>query len=214
MKSPEVATVVLPAYGVERAITSVVRDLAVAAYALRARGIELDVLLLDGGRHSIAAGETATELGLSLTAVPGPASGPGEAYLRGFRMVVEQGRADVVVTLDANGRHDATQIPGLIDHLIARESHVVIGSRWTRGSGTPGLSLSRWILGRMANLTFRFVTSSPRIADATTSFRVARIEVIRDINLDGTPVDSYSVHTTFVATAMARGYRVGAAPII
>jgi SAM-dependent methyltransferase len=214
MKSPEVATVVLPAYGVERAITSVVRDLAVAAYALRARGIELDVLLLDGGRHSIAAGETATELGLSLTAVPGPASGPGEAYLRGFRMVVEQGRADVVVTLDANGRHDATQIPGLIDHLIARESHVVIGSRWTRGSGAPGLSLSRWILGRMANLTFRFVTSSPRIADATTSFRVARIEVIRDINLDGTPVDSYSVHTTFVATAMARGYRVGEAPII
>jgi len=214
MKRPEVATVVLPAYGVEDAITAVVRDLAVAAYASRARGIELDVLLLDGGQHGAAAAKTAADLGLSVTVVPGPASGPGEAFLQGLRMVSEEGRADVVVTLDANGRHDATQIPGLIDHLIARESHVVIGSRWTRGSGTPGMSFSRWILGRMANLTFRFVTASPRIADATTSFRVARIEVIRDIDLDGTPVDDYSVHTTFVATAVARGYRVGEAPII
>jgi SAM-dependent methyltransferase len=214
MEHPKVATVVLPTYHVEGAIIGVVRDLAVAAYALRARGIELDVLVVDGGRHSDAAAKLAADLGLSLTTVPGPASGSGAAYLQGFRQVVEEGRADLVVTLDANGRHDATQIPGLIDHLIARGSHVVIGSRWTRGSGTPGLSFSRWVLGRMANLTFRFVTASPRIADATTSFRVARIEVIRDIDLERTPVDDYSVHTTFVATALARGYRVGEAPII
>ena len=42
----------LPAYGVHEAIASIVRDLAVAAYALRARGIDLDVLLLDGGGHA------------------------------------------------------------------------------------------------------------------------------------------------------------------
>jgi hypothetical protein len=47
MKPRLAATVVLPAYGVQDAIASVVRDLAVAAYALRARGIELDVLLLE-----------------------------------------------------------------------------------------------------------------------------------------------------------------------
>ena len=214
MKRPKVATVVLPAYGVEDAITGVVRDLAVAAYALQARGIELDVLVLDGGAEGGLAAKAAADLGLNLATVPGPASGPGAAYLEGFRRVAEKARADLVVTLDANGRHDATQIPGLIDHLIARGSHVVIGSRWTRGSGTPGLSFSRWILGRMANLTFRLVTASPRIADATTSFRVARIEVFRDIDLDRTPEDDYSVHTTFVATALARGYRVGEAPII
>ena len=151
---------------------------------------------------------------MPLTVVPGPASGPGEAYLEGFRRVVEAGTADVVVTLDANGRHDPTEIPSLIDHLTRRGSHVVIGSRWTAGSGTPGLSPSRWILGRLANLAFRWVTASPQIGDATTSFRVARVELIRDFDLGSTAIDPYSVHTTFVAKAIAQGYRVGEAPII
>jgi 2-polyprenyl-3-methyl-5-hydroxy-6-metoxy-1,4-benzoquinol methylase len=214
MKRPETATVVLPAYGVHDAIASVVRDLAVAAYALRARGIDLDVLLLDGGGHAETAKEVAGELGVALTVVPGPASGPGEAFLEGFRRVVDAGTADLVVTLDANGRHDPTEIPSLIDRLIERNGHVVIGSRWTRGSATPGLSPSRWLLGRLANVAFRWVTASPRIGDATTSFRVSRIQLVRDFDLRTTPTDPYSVHTTFVAKAIAQGYRVGEAPII
>jgi SAM-dependent methyltransferase len=214
MKRPRAATVVLPTYGVHEAIAPVVRDLAVAAYALRARNIDLDVLLLDGGGHAETATRVAEDLRLTVTSVAGPASGPGEAYVEGFRRVLEAGRADLVVTLDANGRHDPAEIPTLIDHLIERGSHVVIGSRWTNGSGTPGLTPSRWLLGRMANLAFRWVTGSPKIGDATTSFRVARIELIRDIDLGETPINTYSVHTTFVAKAIAQGYRVGEAPII
>jgi SAM-dependent methyltransferase len=187
--------------------------LAVASYALRSRGIELDVLLLDGGGHSETASTIAAEFGLKLTCIPGPNSGPGEAFLEGLRLVVESA-ADLVVTLDANGRHDPTQIPGLIDHLIRSRSHVVIGSRWTSGSGTPGLSLPRWFLGRAANVLFRLVTSSPKIRDATTSFRVARTEIIPALALAETRPDTYSVHTTFVANAIARGYRVREAPIL
>jgi SAM-dependent methyltransferase len=214
MKTPQAVTVVLPAYGVEDAIGALVRDLAVAAYALRAREIDLDVLLLDGGEHTAAAAKIAAELGLPLTSVPAPAAGSGEAFLDGLRRMSEAGRADLVVTMDANGRHDPTQIPGLIDHLIARKAHVVIGSRWTSGSGTPGLSLPRWFLGRTANLMFRWLTGSPKIGDATTSFRVARTEIIPELELGGTPVNPYSVHTTFVAKAIAQGYRVIEAPII
>jgi 2-polyprenyl-3-methyl-5-hydroxy-6-metoxy-1,4-benzoquinol methylase len=214
MKPPRTASVVLPAYGVEGAIGPVVRDLAVASYALRARGIDLDVLLLDEGGHTETASRVAAELGLELKAMAGPPSGPGEAFLEGLRVVVETGGTDLVVTLDANGRHDPTQIPNLIDHLIQRDCHVIIGSRWTSGSGTPGLSFSRWLLGRAANLGFRWVTGSPKIGDATTSFRVARTEIIPGLDLAETRHDTYSVHTTFVAKAVAQGYRVGEAPII
>jgi 2-polyprenyl-3-methyl-5-hydroxy-6-metoxy-1,4-benzoquinol methylase len=216
MKRPKSATVVLPVYGGPQAIAPVVRDLAVAAYAQRARGIDLDVLLLDGRDEegsTIAAG-TAAELGLALTTIPGPPSGPGAAYLVGFRQVVEEGRADLVVTLDANGRHDGTQIPRLVDQLVEEDLHVIIGSRWTRGSGTPGLSLSRWLLGKLANRAFRALTGTRAIADATTSFRVARVEVVRDFELRDIPVNSHSVQTAFVAMAVARGYRVGEGPII
>jgi SAM-dependent methyltransferase len=216
MKRPESATVVLGAYGVPEGIGPVIRDLAVAAYALRTRGVELDVLMVDGrgdGTAEVAAG-IAAELGLGVTTIPGPPSGPGAAYLTGFRRVVAEGRADLVVTLDDNGRHDGTQIPRLIDQLIEDDLHVVIGSRWARGSGTPGLSPRRWLLGKLANLAFRSLTGTRAIADATTSFRVARIEVVRDFDLQEIPVSSHSVQTAFVAMAVARGYRVGEGPII
>jgi 2-polyprenyl-3-methyl-5-hydroxy-6-metoxy-1,4-benzoquinol methylase len=215
MERPKAATVVLPAYGVTDAVATVIRDLAVAAYALRQRGLGLDVLVLHGDDEVAAAAvRTAAELDLPLRAVPGPPSGPGAAYLAGFQQVVGDGRADLVITMDANGRHDATQLPHLIDRLVADELDVVIGSRWTRGSGTPGLSLGRWVLGRLANLAFRRLTGTRAIADATTSFRVARLPVVRDFDFGGIPLTSHSVQTAFVAMAVARGYRISEAAII
>jgi hypothetical protein len=58
------------------------------------------------------------------------------------------------------------------------------------------------------------LTGTRAIADATTSFRVARVEVGRDFDLGRIPVNSHSVQTTFVAMAVARGYQVGEGPII
>ena len=208
MKRPKLVTVVLVAHGVEGAIASVVRDLAVAAYALRSRDMELDVLVLAGGGDRTAAIATATarQLGLDLTVVPAPPEGPGQAFLDGFRRVAHYGPADLVVTMDATGHHDATQIPHLIDQLVDRDLHV--------GAGTPGLSTRRWALGRAANSVFRTLTGAREIRDATTSFRVARAEVVRDFDMTGIAVNSYSVQTSFVAMAIAGGHRVGEAPII
>jgi SAM-dependent methyltransferase len=214
MKRPKSATVVLPAYGVEGAIASVVRDLAVAAYALRSRDMELNVLLLGGERTAAIATAAANELNLDLRVMPAPAAGPGQAFLDGFRQVTRYGPADLVITMDATGHHDATQIPHLVDHLVERDLHVVIGSRWTRGAGTPGLTARRWVLGRGANLVFRRLTGASDITDATTSFRIARIEVVRDFDMTGVAVSSYSVQTAFVAMAIAAGYKVGEVPIL
>jgi hypothetical protein len=71
MDRPALATVVLPAHGAGEGLVTVVRDLAVAAYALRTRGVALDVLLLDDGRSGSAAlaAKAAADFGLSLAAV-------------------------------------------------------------------------------------------------------------------------------------------------
>ncbi len=54
--------------------------------------------------------------------------------------------------------------------------------------------------------------------DATTSFRVARLEVVREfirsLDGDGGRLDAYTVQTSFVAFSVARGYLVVEGPII
>ena len=215
MRRPGSATVVLPAYGAPDGVLTVIRDLAVAAYALRARGVQLDVLLLHdgGGEVAAVAAKRAAEDGLALDAVAGPRS-PGEAYLAGFREVLDRDRADLVVTLDATGQHDASQLPHLIDQLLADDLDVVIGSRWARGSGTPGLTLPRWVLGRLANSAFRVATGIRAVTDVTTAFRVARTEVVRRVEPATLPADPRGLQMAFVARAVAHGYRVGEGPII
>ena len=49
---------------------------------------------------------------------------------------------------------------------------------------------------------FRTLTGAREILDATTSFRVARAEVVRDFDMTGIAVNSYSVQTSFVAMAI------------
>jgi SAM-dependent methyltransferase len=215
MQAPESTMVILPAYGAGDGILTVIRDLAVAAYALRARGMHLEVLLLEDGTSDVAAvaAKTAAEYGLPLTAVSGPRS-PGQAYLAGFRQVLDRDRADLVVTLDATGQHDATQLPHLIDQLLAEDLDVVIGSRWVRGSGTPGLTMRRWLLGRLANTAFRWVTGIRGVTDVTTAFRVVRAEVVRRLDLDTLPADPRGIQMAVVATAVAGGFRVGEGSII
>jgi SAM-dependent methyltransferase len=215
MDRPRSATVLLPAHGADDGLVTVVRDLAVAAYALRARGLQLDVLLVDDGGAQAAAlaAKAAADFGLPLATVAGPAS-PGAAWLAGFRQVLDRGRADLVITLDATGQHDATQIPQLIDQLLAEDLDVIIGSRWARGSGTPGLTLRRWALGRTANLAFRWVTGIHGVTDVTTTFRISRIEVVGELDLDRLPTDARSLQMAFVTAAVGRGRRVGEGPII
>jgi SAM-dependent methyltransferase len=215
MDQPRVATVLLPTHGAGDGLVTVIRDLAVAAYALRARGVALDVLLLEDGRAQTAAeaAKAAAEFGLPLTTVPGPPT-QGAAYLAGFRQVLDRDRADLVVTLDATGQHDATQIPNLLDQLVAEDLDVVIGSRWARASGTPGLTLRRWALGRTANLAFRWVTGIRGVTDVTTTFRIARTEVVRELDLDALPGDARSLQMAFVAAAVGRGRRVGEGAIV
>jgi SAM-dependent methyltransferase len=215
MDRPGLATVLLPAHGAGDGLPTVIRDLAVAAYALRTRGLALDVLLFDDGRPRTAAlaAKAAADHGLPLTTITGPATA-GAAYLQGFREVLERGRAGLVVTLDATGQHDATQIPQLIDQLLTDDLDVVIGSRWARASGTPGLTLRRWALGRTANLAFRWVTGIRGVTDVTTTFRIARIEVVRELDLDSLPGDAHSLQMAFVAAAVGHGRRVGEGAII
>lgn len=211
--------VVLPTHGSDEGIDGVLSDLAVAAFAFTARGGRLSVLLMDDPDSTVGktAEKASAQYGLDVTLCPAPAD-VGRAYLAGFREVLACGEADLVVTLDASGRHDPMQIPHLVEQLTAAEADVIVGSRWARGSGTPGLTLRRWMRGRTASLAFRTITSAHAVLDATTTFRIARVAVIQDFvtvdPLGDGPISAYTLQISFTAFCNARGYRLVEGPII
>jgi SAM-dependent methyltransferase len=194
----------------------VLRDLAVAGYALRTRDIALEVLVVDAGDGVAVevAGKRAAEHGLALDVVAGPADG-ADPWLAGMSHAAEHG-ADLVVAIDDSGRHDPMQTPHLIDQLRRDNADVVVGSRWQRGSGTPGLSLGGWLRGRTASAAFRAVTGVAAVRDATTTFKVATAAVVRDVlgELPGWAGRGAAAQAAFLALAVARGWRVEEGAVI
>ena len=57
-----------------------------------------------------------------------PNAGKGSALRTGFREALERGCA-AVVTLDADGQHDPTEIPAFVEAFRARRPELVIGRR-------------------------------------------------------------------------------------
>jgi glycosyltransferase involved in cell wall biosynthesis len=74
---------------------------------------------------------------------------------------------DVLITLDADGQHDPTQIPGLIAALEDTQADVVIGGRMKR---PPDMPRYRWLGGRTLDVATG-VKSDERFVDSQSGFR-------------------------------------------
>jgi glycosyltransferase involved in cell wall biosynthesis len=75
--------------------------------------------------------------------------------------------ADALVTLDADGQHDPSKIPVLLDALETGDADVVIASRTERPDGMP---IHRWAGARMLDHATQ-VKAGNRIVDAQSGFR-------------------------------------------
>lgn len=84
--------------------------------------------------------------------------GQGAALRTGIAFALERG-ADVVVTFDADGQHDASDIPHLVEPVVTGRADVVLGSRF-RGR-TIGLRRRRRLLLYAARAFTRIVSGVP-----------------------------------------------------
>lgn len=76
--------------------------------------------------------------------------GYGSALLTLFNEALKLG-VSVAVTLDADGQHDPDFIPALIKPIEEGEADFVIGSRFLKGSLTPGISRARKLALKFLN---------------------------------------------------------------
>ncbi len=205
----------LTTYQEAGAIRTVLAEVREAAAALAFQDIETTVLLVDDqspdGTADIARSE-AEVLGLKLEVLSGTKNGLGRAVLRGFSHGLLS-QPDFFVTLDADGQHDARQIPDLVRAFLAAEADLMIGSRFVLGGSAPGMTKKRRVMGRGGNLLFRTITETRGVKDATTSFRIIKREVVAKFDPSHLNVEGYAFFSAFIAVAKAHGFVVKETPI-
>jgi len=99
------------------------------------------------------------------------------AGLRDCFQWAKQNGADILVTLDADGQHDPSKIPVLVDALEISDADVVVGSRTARPNDMPR---HRWAGARALDMVTR-VKVGDRFIDAQSGFRAYSRRAIENL---------------------------------
>jgi hypothetical protein len=101
-------------------------EVPAGAGAVSAGRTPVHVLVIDDGSRDGTA-DVARRAGVHVVSLP-VNSGQGAALQAGY-LVAERVGADVVVTMDADGQHDPSQLPALVAPILEDRADFVVGSR-------------------------------------------------------------------------------------
>lgn len=181
MAAEEHATVsaVIPAYNEEETVEAVVKGTL---------GYVDEVIVVDDGSTDDTA-RIAEEAGARVLRQRN--AGVLKATERGLR----EATGDVIVTLDADGQHDPSEIPMLVEPILRGEADLVMGVR-------PELPyLSERVLTWLTSMRVP-------VGDASTGFRAVTRGIAGEMRLHGACLCG-----TFVLEACRRGARVAGVPV-
>lgn len=191
--------VVIPALNEQDALPGTLAD-------LRAHAPGLDVLVIDDGSTDATAAVAAREGAICLEL---PFNlGIGGALRTGFRYAVENGY-ERALQFDADGQHDATQIPVLLDELD-RGADMVVGTRFA-GEGDYQVGRSRGLAMRVLRWAIR-VLAGKRFTDTSSGFRAFGPDVLRSFAADY-PIE-YMDSVEALVLACRAGYDVREVPTV
>jgi glycosyltransferase involved in cell wall biosynthesis len=178
----------IPAFNEERTVRSVIAA---------AKRFISDILLVDDGSQD-ATGAEAAAAGAAVYRLK-QNRGKGEALKVGFAYAVEC-EYDVVITIDADGQHDAEDIRQFLPLLDRYD--LILGSRLEDRASVP-------LLRRAANFTSSLIVSAlcgRRIYDSQTGFRSYSAALIQKVNLD---CSHFDLETEVIIKAVRQGFRIG-----
>ncbi len=160
----------IPAFNEENSIAHIV---------LTAQKFAQIVIVCDDGSSDMTA-QIAERLGADVVKHE-KNSGYGAAIASLFKHAREL-NADVLVTLDADGQHNANEIPNLIKPLTEGKADIVIGSRFIDANGTKEMPLYRRF---GAKLITRMVNGSAKngVSDSQSGFRAYNRKAIEHLSV-------------------------------
>ncbi len=150
--------IVIAAYNEEHAIGAVVNGLKKAGYA--------NILVVDDGSKDRTS-DVAAQAGASVVQHV-MNRGQGAALKTGIDFALAEG-ADIIVTFDADGQHQVSDLKHMIEPVAKGEVDVTLGSRFiAKGSNVPGMR-KFWL--QMGALLFRLLYGV-KLTDSHNGFRV------------------------------------------
>jgi glycosyltransferase involved in cell wall biosynthesis len=164
--------VCVPAFNEADSLPGVLAEIPTAVAGLRTHVLVID----DGSRDGTAA--VARSLGARVVSHP-VNSGQGAALQTGY-LVAERLGVDVVVTLDADGQHDPTQMERLVEPIVADRADFVVGSRRMGEAEGGGDSRARdagiTVYTRLINLL-----GGTQVSDIANGYRAIRASRLAEI---------------------------------
>jgi len=171
---------VIPAYNEEETITEIVEGTL--------RHVDETIVIDDGSTDETAS--EAERAGALVVRLP-----RNKGVLEATRLGLETASGDIIVTIDADGKHDPNEIPLLLRPILEDSADLVLGSR-------PHIPhLSERILTAITNLKVP-------CTDASTGFKA-----IRKNSADRMKIHGSCLCGTFILEAARRGARVESVPI-
>src|SRR5262245_51116578 len=137
-------------------------------------------------------------------------SGLGRAYIAGFKWALEHGY-DFVFELDGDFSHNPDDIPMFLE--AAKDSDLVLGSRYLNGIRIINWPLSRLMLSKSAAKYVQIVTGMP-FTDPTGGYKCFRRRALQAISLDEISSNGYSFQIEMTHKLWRQRLRVVEVPII
>jgi hypothetical protein len=186
-------TVVIPAYYEAANIVSVLQSIP-----RRVHGLDVSVLVVVDGSPD-GTDQLVRAHGDYVAYVP-VNRGQGAALRLGYRLAIDHG-ARYIVTLDADGQYDPSELDALIEPVLTGEADYVQGSRRMGQYVSDdivrvlGVYWFNWLIGLLLQ---------QRITDSSNGFRAIKAEVLKDLRLTE---DQYHAAELLIL-AIRKRYRV------
>lgn len=169
---------------------------------VEASRLHLPVLVVDDGSTDATAA-LAEAAGASVLH-QAPNQGKGAALRAGFRWAIESGYT-AVVTLDADGQHDPTEIPAFLEAYARRQADLIIGER-----DFSRMPLVRRVANSIGRWSFSWALGQA-IRDNQSGYRLVSRRLMKAL-LDNAE-QGFEFEVEMIVTCLQQGYSLDWVPI-